>query len=415
MMKPLTASTTVFLTVSLVSLNAFGQSQRDGSDVTPWNVNYASVDDNRSSPGILDSPFGPLELGGWLSAGATVNAGGNRSRNGNAPLSFNNVSDVPVMNQMWVYLEKPLDMQRNTIDWGARIDYVFGADGPDVQASGDQGWDHNWNSSRDYGSAIPQLYGELGICDATFRAGYAFGLLGFEAAQAIDNFFYSHNYAFSYGLPGTHSGVAMDYDVSDTIQINAAWTTGWDSSWSNYLNASMFSGGLSWNCSDNTSLTYHATAGDFGDGTAKNGAMSNSGDLYSHAIVLTCDITDRTTFVVENTLGSNTVSGMQNNQWYSLSNYLFHQIDECWSAGARLDWFRDDDGQRVNVNGSGAGSFYAATVGLNWQPCPTVRIRPELRYDWFNGQGRPFDNRDGGMTGTATSQFTAGLDVILVF
>ena len=44
-----------------------------------------------------------------------------------------------------------------------------------------------------------------------------------------------------------------------------------------------------------------------------------------------------------------------------------------------------------------------------------VRIRPELRWDWFVGQGRPFDSRDGGMTGTSVHQFTGALDVVLTF
>lgn len=414
-MYSLRFTATILLTGCLLSETATAQSPQATSEVTPWNINYARVNDSAASSGLFDSPVGALQIGGWLSAGATVNAHGNRSGHGNSPLSVNDVSDVPVMNQLWLFAEKPLDMQHNTVDWGWRLDYVFGADGPDVQAAGDQGWDFSWDTSRDYGSAIPQIYGEVGVGDARFRAGYALGLLGFEAAQAIDNFFYSHNYAFGYGLPGTHSGVAMDYDVDDTLQMTVAWTTGWDSSWSNYLNASMFTGGLSWQLTELTSLTYHLTAGDFGDGTAKNGAMSNVGTLYSHAIVLTCDYTEQTTGVVEHTLGTNTGTGMQDNQWYSLSYYLFHDISDCWSVGTRLDWFRDDDGQRVNVNGSGVGSFYACTAGLNWQPCESIRIRPELRWDWFEGQGRPFDSRDGGTTGNATYQFTAGLDVIFVF
>jgi len=52
---------------------------------------------------------------------------------------------------------------------------------------------------------------------------------------------------------------------------------------------------------------------------------------------------------------------------------------------------------------------------LNWQPHPNLRIRPEVRWDWFDGQGRPFDSRDGGNTGTAKSQFTGGLDVVATF
>ena len=131
--------------------------------------------------------------------------------------------------------------------------------------------------------------------------------------------------------------------------------------------------------------------------------------------MFTDEFSDRGSYVLEHTLGSNTGIGAKNNQWYSLANYLFHDINDCWSAGARIDWFRDEDGQRVDVNGAGPGSFYEGTLGLNWQPHPNIRIRPECRWDWFVGQGRPFDSRSGGMSGTAVSQFAGALDVVLTF
>ncbi len=349
-----------------------------------------------------------------MSGGFTANANGNRSGNGNAPLPLNNVSDTPVLNQFWLYAAKPLDMRTNDCDWGFRIDYVFGADGPDNQAAGDQGWDFGWNTSRDYGSAIPQLYAEFGFREAIFRVGYKFGLQGYEAGQAVDTFFYSHNYGFGYGVPGTFAGAAVTYPVTERMEVVGGWTTGWDSWCSNYLSASTFMGGFTWNATNATSLTYHVTAGDFGDGTAKNGAQSNAGDIYAHAIVLTHAVNDRVDWAIENTLGSNTGIGADSNQWYSLTGYLFVDLNDYWSAGARLEWFRDEDGKRVNVNGAGSGTYYEATIGLNWYPCPNLTIRPEIRWDWFDGQGSPFNNR-GGMNGTDTSQFTGGLDFVLVF
>ena len=120
-------------------------------------------------------------------------------------------------------------------------------------------------------------------------------------------------------------------------------------------------------------------------------------------------------WVVENTLGSNTGIGADSNQWYSLTGFYFYDINDRWSAGSRLEWFRDEDGQRVGINGAGPGTFYEATLGLNWQPCRNLTVRPEVRWDWFDGQGRPFDSRDGGTTGTDSNQFTGGLDAVLVF
>jgi hypothetical protein len=406
----------LFVWTFLRSSDAYGQEVRVVDTGSSWNVSWRAFDDDDPrSWERLDQLSGPLETGGWMSAGFTTNAHGNRTGNGNAPLPLNNVADAPVLNQIWLYAEKRLDLDNDSVDWGLRIDYLFGADAPDSQAVGDQGWDYGWNTSRDYGSAIPQVYAELGFHRLTFRAGYGLGLKGYEATQAVDNFFYSHNYAFGYGVPGTHSGVALEYGFNERLQLIGTWTTGWDSWWSNYLSASTFLGGLTWTLSDQTSLTYHATAGDFGDGTAKNGAQSNGGRIYAHAMVLSHENADHVGYVLEHTLGSNTGLGPKDNRWYSVTHYCYYTINDCWEGGLRFEWFRDEDGQRVDVNGTGPGSFYEATLGVNWQPHTNTRLRPEIRWDWFVGEGRPYDSRDGGMTGTAVNQFTGGVDVVIGF
>ena len=34
--------------------------------------------------------------------------------------------------------------------------------------------------------------------------------------------------------------------------------------------------------------------------------------------------------------------------WYGINQYLLYTLgDKKWSAGARVEWFRDDDGTRV--------------------------------------------------------------------
>jgi len=371
----------ILFATGLLLLQTTAVAQNSGS---PWNVDWNSVENRQVEPSkLFESPDCPLEIGGWVSAGFTTNAHGNRTGNGNAPFPQNYIADTPIMNQFWIYAEKPLDLEHNDFDWGFRVDYLFGTDAQDTQASGDQGWDFGWNTSRDYGSAIPELYLQAGTGELTVIVGNFFGLQGFESVQSVDNFFYSHNYAFGYGVQGTHSGVLATYQLNDELELDFGWATGWDSSWANYLNASMFIGGFTWNLNEVTSLTYHTSAGDFGDGTAKNGAESNQGDLYSHAIVLTVACTEKTTVVWENTYGSNEGIGSKNNRWYSFTNYLLYEIDDCWEAGLRTEWFRDADGQSVDANGAGAGSYYDITAGLNWTPHPNIRLRPELRWDWF--------------------------------
>jgi hypothetical protein len=108
----------------------------------------------------------------------------------------------------------------------------------------------------------------------------------------------------------------------------------------------------------------------------------------------------------------------QDADWYGINQYLFYQINCCWAAGVRFEWFRDDDGTRVVGLGDGnlatgpfEGDFYAITLGANWKPNDNVTIRPELRFDWFEGQAgaNPFDG------GAENDQTTAAVDVVIAF
>ena len=99
-------------------------------------------------------------------------------------------------------------------------------------------------------------------------------------------------------------------------------------------------------------------------------------------------------------------------EWYGINQYLLYTLNDCWSMGARLEWFRDDDGVRVPNwagNTGAAGSYWEATLGMNWTPGTNLTLRPEIRWDWFNGIGAPYAD------GQSNDQFTASFDAILTF
>ena len=35
-----------------------------------------------------------------------------------------------------------------------------------------------------------------------------------------------------------------------------------------------------------------------------------------------------------------------NAYWYGVDQYLYYTINDCWKAGGRFEWFRDEDGTR---------------------------------------------------------------------
>ncbi len=113
--------------------------------------------------------------------------------------------------------------------------------------------------------------------------------------------------------------------------------------------------------------------------------------------------------------------------WYGVCQWLTYKINDKWSAGMRAEWVRDDDGSRIgglgNYIGSDkgwlglpgfAGNFYDISLGLNYRPCPNLVLRPEVRWDWYEGTTNlagelPFDN------GNDDDQFLVATDMIFTF
>ncbi len=378
----------------------------NGQDAT------TACDDSRVCDALAETDKGwvqrrdCLSFGGWIAGGLTLNADGNRSGTGNAPYGYNNVSDGAVMNQLWFYAQKEIDEDASGFDWGFRVDCLFGTDGPDNQAFGDESWDFGWNSSRDYGSAIPQLYADLKYEDLTVRVGYFLTPIGWEYAQAPLNFFYSHSFTFYYSEPNTHSGFLATYNVNERLSLQGGWTLGIDGSFENFLNASTFVGGLSYSVTDSTSINWSLVAGDWGDGTGRAGVAGNDGDIYLHSIILEHSISDRLEYVFHNDLGVNSNLPTADTSWYAIVQYLTYELSDDWKIGSRLEWFRDDSGVR-DIGDD--GDYYEITLGLNWTGRENLIVRPEVRWDWARGAGLPFDD------GTEDEFFTYALSGVLTF
>jgi hypothetical protein len=350
-----------------------------------------------------------INIGGWISAGVYANAYGDES---NGPLGFRNMA-TGSLDQAWIYAERKTDTSKSVFDWGFRTDYVFGLDGPDTQAFGDQGWDFGWNSSRDYGSAIPQAYAEVAWNDLSLKAGRFYTPIGYEVVGAPGRFFYSTSYQQYYAEPFTHTGVLGTYKATEKLSVSAGWVDGWDGSWENRNGASMLIGGTNWTPGERFSLAWYFTVGNFGDGRYSG----NQGEVYMQSLVATLKLTERLTYVFQNDYGINYALATDNAHWYGINQYLLYQLNDCWAIGSRFEWFRDDDGARVLGDGfnrviANPGDYYQATLGLNYKPHSNVTLRPEVRYDYFDGtivNSRPFDR------GNATSQWSGGFDMIFTF
>jgi hypothetical protein len=356
-----------------------------------------------------------IVVSGWLEGGVYNNQWG---ASNNGPIGMRSIAGGS-FNQAWLSIDRKTDTKGCGWDVGGHVDYVWGTDGPQTQSFGDHSFDYGWFTSSDnlYGSALPQVYGEVAYNDVKVKIGHFYTPIGYEVVQAPQNFFYSHSYSQTFGQPFTHTGVLASWAPNEKVTYAGGWVDGWDEGFGDNGKGSMFLGGFSLNLTEKTTVAWYLTTGSFGNGVDSfSGIGPCSGDLYYNCLVITQKLNDKWTYVFEHDLGINYnveryVGVGEDNQWYELDNYLIYKINDCWSAATRMEWFQDPEGARVAAGAR--GNYFAVTAGLNYHPHANVVLRPELRYDWykaFNGAtAEPFDS------GTKSTQLSGGVDVIFTF
>jgi len=383
---------------------------------------------------------------GWVDAGIGAN---NWASPFNGPITFNDRNWQGQMNQLYLVNEKLVDTSEG-LDWGGRVDLLYGTDyiynsargwdgflanqGSGVYGPGAVAGSPSWASSKDYGLNIPQIYGELGYGDHIVKVGHFYTIIGYEVVPAIGNFFYTHAYTMQYGEPFTHTGILDTWTPNDQMTVYAGITQGWDNFSDpinsqgignpGYINANSnaaFLGGVSFKNSDQTQA-FTSTVSSGNEPVAFLGANTfpNVGNRSIWSNVYTNEINDKWTYVFQNDNGwqFNANTGLQNQgqlaglaQWYGINQYLFYNVSDTVVAGMRFEWFRDNNGYRVFAPirngwvggpavGGFQGNFFQATWGLNWKPTRNWIIRPEVRYDWYSP-----DDMAGARAGTAPLPF----------
>jgi len=371
---------------------------------------------------LFDCPCSKLKINGWLAQGYTWNPDRPADRF-NGPVTFNDRSNEYQMNQLYLYAEKPVDTEGCGWDVGGRVDLLYGTDFRFTLAQGLDAQDDlspRWGSSRFYGLAMPQVYGEVGYNDLKVKVGHYYTIIGYETVMATGNYFYSHAYTHQYGEPFTHTGVLASWAANDRVTIHGGIDRGWDN-FEDLNDSEAFLGGITVTNEDkDRSLAYALHTGD--EANFFNGINANR---FVQSIVYSNNLTDDLKYVFETDYGIQDGIAAPDAEWYGVNQYLIRTINECWSWGVRAEWFRDDDGTRVapvgdftggntaSVGGF-AGNFYEVTAGLNWKPNANWIVRPELRYDWYDGPdnglgNQPFDD------GSDSEQFLAAFDVILTY
>ncbi len=353
----------------------------------------------------------------------------------NGPVTFYDRSGEAQLSQLYLIVEKAADP--TSCDWnlGYRMDLLYGTDyrfNISRGLSANDNFTAKWDSSRFYGLDMPQLYIDLAKNDWSIKIGHFYTIIGYEVVTAPDNFFMTHAYTMQYGEPFTHTGALVSKKVNDQLTLMGGVTFGWDNFEDVYDNLS-FLGGATFTASDGNSKLAYALS--VGEEEVTFGTVSPDDTRFVQSIVYSRTLTDRLNYVFQSDIGNqqNANGTGSTAQWYGINQYMFYKIDCCWTAGVRAEWFRDDDGYRVAPAGDYArtgqspnsnpasvggfeGNFFALAAGLNYKPSdnPNLIVRPEVRWDHFdgrgvNGQPDPFDD------GNSDDQFLYGVDFIYLY
>lgn len=399
-----------------------------------------------------------IVIGGWANAGITHNAANPIDRF-NGPVTFADRDGEFQLNQLNLYIQRAVATEGDKWDFGGRFDFMFGTDAVFTQAYGVPAYDvttgqamkrNNWDlhnlrgRNRFYDIALPQAYVEAYIPignGLNVKAGHFYTPIGYETVPAPDNFFYTHAYTMQYGEPFTHTGFLGNYTVDKNWSVmggavTGSATGGWDGGWNRQLGNWSGIGGVTWTSTDkgtsaNVSGTYGATSE----------SASNPWAMYS--VVLKHNITDKTHLMLQHDHGfaNNVLLGgvSQDAEWYGINTHLTYDVLDNLAVGLRGEWFRDHNGFRVCTPGRVAATtndeggiavstaangnalstcapatYYGITAGLNWKPAPWINVRPNIRYDWNDGQvnGAPY-NAFG--AGSKQEQFLFSTDATINF
>ena len=363
-----------------------------------------------------------IRMGGWLEQGITFNNLSPADKF-NGPNALNDRDCEYQLNQAWLYFDRTVNTEGCGWDWGGHLDLSYGTDWRFGQCYGLENRINSMNSF--YGLIVPQFYADVAVNNLTVRMGHFASDTSLEKVPAVANFFYSHAYLLSgYFDPLLVTGIQADYKLGDNWDLVGGMNRGWLEF--EYPNATWnFLGGIKWH-SDNKRHNVSLLL-DSGDMPGFTGVHQRNSFFGVYTFALTKRLQYGSQYNIGQETNGSVVTPGQNANWYGTEQMLTFQFNKKWAAGIRYEWVRDEQGSRVagigNVmltdrgwNGlpGCAGSYSDLTLGLNYRPNLNWVVRPEVRWDCYNGDPNangelPYGNHQ------RSSQCTFACDLICTF
>ena len=390
-----------------------------------------------------------IHLGAQIEGGFTANPATPDSGTNFGHL-FDDRANQPLLNQILLTANKPLDPKATGFDWGFKLQGMYGSDARYTHFLGifDQNPGPGYRNQFDITEAnvllhVPYLT-EGGI---DIKAGLYTTPLGYETIDPSTNPFYSHTYIFNFGLPLKHTGILSTTHVNPLLDVYLGIDTGVNTTFgpsgdNNGAIAGIAGFGLNMMDGKLTVLALsHFGPENPSRALAPLGFNANAYMRYLNDVVVTWKATDKLTLVTEanwirdNFLGFNQTGKPGPADAYGIAQYLSYTLSETATFNARLEVYRDANnvfvasftGNNDFVRGelglpflspvltaSAPTTYGALTLGVTFKPnlpapITGLLIRPEFRYDTSLNGTKPFKD------GTNTGQLTLASDFVLTF
>jgi hypothetical protein len=234
--------------------------------------------------------------------------------------------------------------------------------------------------------------------------------VGAEVMDGYDgwNYNFSRSFLFNFG-PFTHTGVRMQYAVSDTVGVLAMVSNGIDNQTDNN-SAKGFGGQISWTPVDNVALyfNYFGTAEDQAGDTNNNQDLRNFYDVVAD-IGLCESVSLNLNFVYgseDNARGANLDA-----EWWGFSGIVRYDVNEWFSLNVRGQVFDDTDGVRTGANDAPTVQQLSAfTITPEIRVNNNMVVRAEYRHDMSDTNS--FTDDDSTATDT---QDTVAINALFYF
>lgn len=372
---------------------------------------------NCEKPASLLGGTGGLDVYGWVSAGFMGNTSSPGSRF-NGPYNAVDRSNEPMLNQFYLVAQKHLPSSGTGL--GGRVDFLFGEDyllaesiGIEKRPDGNPHWNREF-----YGVAFPQAYAAIGNRDLALQIGHFYSVVGYEGVMAPTNFFYSKSLSYQFAGPFTHWGAQVNWKPSDAWTVQTGLTNGWDA-FDRVSDSVGVVGRVRWDAQhSNTWTSFAFTTGQESNNLSGQLPTTDFTNRSRFSWITNLPLCDGVEYLAHYWLGfqEEGAPGGERADFFGIDRYVFVDLTEDWKLAGRFEWFKDEEGTRVGLARPSnpntppfIGDFYSISAGLNWKPCGNFIVRPEMRFDWFDGNAQPFDD------GSDDSQVLLGFDAIVMF